>query len=166
MDTMCSGCADHCIIPEYCLVKKPKSVSHIDCAAVMEPGVAGLTAILHQARLQPGHTVLIFSACSAKGIVFVQLCAAYGARVIVAVDNNDGVKLISSLEPQPSRIIDMASQEKSLVEICLQETGGMGVDCIIDDGSELQDVPCTLYSVLCTLNFVLCTVCSKKITKN
>ena len=142
MDTMCSGCADHCIIPEYCLVKKPKSVSHIDCAAVMDAGVAGLTAILHQAKLQPGHTVLIFSACSAMGIVLMQLCAAYGAHVIAAVNNNDGVKLVSSLEPQPSRIIDMASQEKSLVEICLQETGGMGVDCIIDDGGEQSIVLC------------------------
>lgn len=139
MDTMCSGCADHCVIPEYCLVKKPKSVSHIDCAAVMEPGIAGLTAILHQARLQPGNTALIFSACSAMGIVLMQLCAAYGARVIVAVNNSDGVKLLSSLELQPLQIIDMTSQEKSLVEICLQETGGMGVDCIIDDGGEQQD---------------------------
>ena len=146
MDTICSGCADHCIIPEYCLVKKPKSVSHIDCAAVMEPGVAGLTAILHKARLQPGHTVLIFSACSATGIILMQLCAAYGARVIVAVDNSDGVKLLSSLEPQPSRIIDMASQEKSLVEICLQETGGMGVDCIIDDGGEQEHVAVSIIS--------------------
>lgn len=144
MDTMCSGCADHCVIPEYCLVKKPNSVSHIDCAAVMEPGVAALTAILHQARVQPGQTVLIFSACSAMGIVLMQLCAAYGARVIVTVNNNDGVKLVSSLEPQPARIIDMDSQEKSLVDICLQETGGMGVDCIIDDGGKQQK---TVYSL-------------------
>ena len=136
MDTECSGCADHCVIPEYCLVKKPHAVSHIDCAAVMEPGVAGMTAILHQAGLQAGHTALVFSASSATGIVLMQLCAAYGARVIAAVNNSDGVKLVSSLEPQPSRIIDMTSQEKSLVEICLQETGGIGVDCIIDDGGE------------------------------
>ena len=147
MDAMCSGCADHCIIPEYCLVKKPSTVSHIDCAAVMEPGVAGLTAILHKVRVQPGHTVLIFSACSAAGIVLMQLCVAYGARVIVAVDNSDGVKLISSLEPQPLRIIDMASQEKSLVEICLQETGGMGVDCIIDNGGE--QVTILLFTIQC-----------------
>jgi len=147
MDAMCSGCADHCIIPEYCLVKKPSTVSHIDCAAVMEPRVAGLTAISHQARLQPGHTVLIFSACSATGIVLMQLCVAYGAHVIIAIDNSDGVKLVSSLEPQPLRIIDMASQEKSLVEICLQETGGMGVDCIIDNWGE--QVTILLFVIQC-----------------
>jgi len=49
-------------------------------------------------------------------------------------DNSDGAKLLSSLEPRPSRIIDMSSQEKTLVDICLQETGGLGVDCVVDDG--------------------------------
>ena len=134
MDTTCSGCADHCVIPEYCLVKKPKTVSHIDCAAVMEPGIMGLTAISHQTHLTPGSTVLIFSGCSATGVILTQLFTSCGAKVIAAVDNSDGAKLLSSLEPRPSRIIDMSSQEKTLVDICLQETGGLGVDCVMDDG--------------------------------
>ncbi|XP_065906778.1 quinone oxidoreductase-like protein 1 isoform X1 [Dysidea avara] len=134
MDTTCSGCADHCVIPKYCLVKKPKTVSHIDCAAVMEPGIMSLTIILHQARLTPGSTVLIFSGCSATGVTLMQLFASYGAKVIAVVDNSDGAKLLSSLEPWPSWIIDMSSQEKSLVDICLQETGGLGVDCVVDGG--------------------------------
>ena len=134
MDTTCSGCADHCVIPKYYLVKKPKTVSHIDCAAVMEPGIMSLTIILHQARLTPGSTVLIFSGCSATGVTLMQLFASYGAKVIAVVDNSDGAKLLSSLEPWPSWIIDMSSQEKSLVDICLQETGGLGVDCVVDGG--------------------------------
>ena len=52
MDATCSGCADHCVIPEYCLVKKPKTVSHIDCAAVMEPGILVLPSCIKQNSLQ------------------------------------------------------------------------------------------------------------------
>ena len=31
------------------------------------------------------------------------------------------------------RVIDLSSSQ-SLVEVCLQETGGLGVNCIIDNG--------------------------------
>ncbi len=33
------------------------------------------------------------------------------------------------------RVIDMSSGV-NLSDVCLQETGGLGVDCIIDDGSK------------------------------
>lgn len=33
------------------------------------------------------------------------------------------------------RVIDLSSGA-SLADVCLQETGGLGVDCIIDDGSK------------------------------
>ena len=33
-------------------------------------------------------------------------------------------------------IIDLRKSKKSFVNICLEETGGMGVDCIIDNGGK------------------------------
>ena len=37
------------------------------------------------------------------------------------------------------RVVDMSSGV-SLADICLQETGGLGVDCIVDDGGEWVSV--------------------------
>lgn len=39
------------------------------------------------------------------------------------------------LAPHAVRIIDMSSTQ-NVTEVCLQETGGLGVDCIIDNGGE------------------------------
>ena len=32
------------------------------------------------------------------------------------------------------RVVDMSSNSHSLMAVCLQETGGIGVNCIIDSG--------------------------------
>lgn len=80
-DSECPGCAEYCSLPEYCLVSKPASVSHTDCAATLRGGIMGLTALHHQCRLQPGSIVLLCSAASGEGLVLLQLCESLGAKV-------------------------------------------------------------------------------------
>ena len=33
-----------------------------------------------------------------------------------------------------ANVIDLRKTKKSLVDICMDETGGLGVDCVIDNG--------------------------------
>lgn len=35
-----------------------------------------------------------------------------------------------------ANVIDLRKTKKSLVDICMDETGGLGVDCVIDNGGE------------------------------
>ena len=35
-----------------------------------------------------------------------------------------------------ANVIDLRKTKKSLVDICMDETGGLGVDCVIDNGGK------------------------------
>ncbi|KAL5457211.1 hypothetical protein EMCRGX_G034456 [Ephydatia muelleri] len=134
LDTESPGCAEYCIVPEYNLVPKPRSLSHVDAAAILAPALKAYTALYHHAsRLGPKTTVMVLSAASADGQVVVQLCEVLETKVIAVVTSADEAMLLTKSYPSLTRIIDLSSC-KSLVTSCLQETGGLGVNCIIDAG--------------------------------
>ena len=81
LDSECPGCAEYCVLPEYCLVTKPSNVSHTDCAAALRGGLMGYTALYHQARLEPGAIVLLCSAMEGERMIMLQLCDLLGAKV-------------------------------------------------------------------------------------
>ncbi len=81
LDSECPGCAEFCILPEYCLVLKPATISHADCAASLRGGLMAYTALHHQARLEPGAIVLLCSALQGERILILQLCDLLGAKV-------------------------------------------------------------------------------------
>ena len=81
LDSECPGCAEYCTIPEYCLVKKPASISHADCAATLRGGVRAYTALAYQTRLESGAIVLVCSAATGEGIILLQLCETLGVKV-------------------------------------------------------------------------------------
>ncbi len=78
-------------------------------------------------RVRQGETVLVISVggCSAAAI---QICKAYGARVICVVRSSDKQKRAIELgadEALNSRKIDVSTAVKDL-------TNGLGVECVID----------------------------------
>ncbi len=83
LDSECPGCAEYCVLPEYCLVLKPPSVTHVDCAAALRGGLMAYTALHYQTRLEPGAIVLISSVMEGERIIFLQLCEHIGAKVRV-----------------------------------------------------------------------------------
>ena len=83
LDSECPGCAEYCVLPEYCLVLKPSSVSHVDCAATLRGGLMAYTALHYQTRLEPGAIVLISSVMEGERTSFLQLCEHIGAKVSV-----------------------------------------------------------------------------------
>lgn len=133
LDSECPGCAEYCVLPEYCLVLKPNTVSFADSAASLRGGLMAYTALHHQTRLEPGAIVLVCSALEGERMIILQLCELLGAKVIAAVKSPDEAAVAKKLYPSLLCVIDMSSTQ-NLMEVCLQETGGLGVDCIIDDG--------------------------------
>lgn len=81
LDSECPGCAEYCVLPEYCLALKPSNVSHTDCAAVLRGGLMAYTALHHQARIEPGAIVLLCSAMEGERVIILQLCDLLGAKV-------------------------------------------------------------------------------------
>lgn len=81
LDSECPGCAEYCVLPEYCLVLKPSSLSHTDCAAGLRGGLMAYTALHHQARLESGAIVLVCSAMEGERMIMLQMCDLLGAKV-------------------------------------------------------------------------------------
>lgn len=83
LDSECPGCAEYSILPEYCLLLKPATVSHTDCAAALRGGLMAYTALHHQTRLEPGAIVLVCSAMEGERMIILQLCDLLGAKVSI-----------------------------------------------------------------------------------
>lgn len=81
MDSECPGCAEYCVLPEYCLVLKPNAISFADSAAALRGGLMAYTALHHQTRLETGAIVLVCSALEGERMIILQLCELLGAKV-------------------------------------------------------------------------------------
>ncbi|XP_062510893.1 quinone oxidoreductase-like protein 1 [Corticium candelabrum] len=136
LSSECSGCADECEISEFAVVNKPESVNHITAAGAILPGVWAYTALRYQGHITAGDTVLICDGATANGIIAIQLAQRWGAKVMATAANQVEADFLEKLEPSIAAVINM-SKTKSLIETCLAETGGLGVDCVIDQGVEM-----------------------------
>ncbi|XP_004209592.2 quinone oxidoreductase-like protein 1 isoform X1 [Hydra vulgaris] len=137
LDSTYSGCANFCVMSEFDLVQKPESVSHLDASCSIGDGVKAYTALFYQAKLLSNETILIFGASKGYGILAVQLAKSLRAKVIVIGASDEEMEFFKSMQPKPDCIIDMRTKNCDLINICMEETGGIGIDCIIDDGVEM-----------------------------
>ncbi|XP_058952124.2 quinone oxidoreductase-like protein 1 [Pocillopora verrucosa] len=139
LDSASAGCANFCILSQYDVAQKPEKVDHIDAAGCIGDVVRAYTALYYQARVCGGETILIFNGASASGVMAIQLAHIWGAKVLATASSEEEVIYLQSLQPPLANVIDLRKTKKSLVDICMDETGGLGVDCVIDNGVLRQD---------------------------
>lgn len=139
LDSASSGCANFCVLSQYDVARKPEKVDHIDAAGCIGDVVKAYTALHYQARVCGGETILIFNGASSSGIMAIQLAHIWGAKVLATASSEEEVIYLQSLDPPIANVIDLRKMKKSLVDICMDETGGLGVDCVIDNGVLCQD---------------------------
>ncbi|XP_046847766.1 quinone oxidoreductase-like protein 1 isoform X2 [Xenia sp. Carnegie-2017] len=130
------GCAHFCAISEFNIVKKPEKINFADAACCIGDGLSAYTALHYQAKLAGGETVLVMNGASGPGIMAIQLAQSWGAKVITTACSEEEKLLLQGIKPEIGRIVDLTSGKTSLLNICLEETGSTGVDCIIDCGVE------------------------------
>ncbi len=140
------------------LARKPASVGHEEMAAAVGPGLIALNALHFHARLRAGDLALILAGASVLSRRFpssadipqphthltLQLASAWGARLLVTVSSAEEFNYLQDLRlpqgpltqgPQPlidmlsARIVDLTSEQ--LADAVAQESGGLGVDCIV-----------------------------------
>lgn len=137
LDVNCSGCAEYCPLNEYDLVEKPKDVTFSDAAASIGDAVKAYTALHYQGKMCAGETVLVTD-LKGSGSVCVQLASHWGAKVIAVSYSEDERAHLESLKSKVSHIIEIEGHKKfAILNECLEETGGLGVDCIIDGGVDM-----------------------------
>eukprot|EP01135_Chromosphaera_perkinsii_P004523 Nk52_evm17s287 gene=Nk52_evmTU17s287 len=127
------GLAEYCKVRYFEAFKKPPALSHALVAASMFAGLRAYTAFCVKYRVVPGDSVLVLDALSVCNFAIVQLLSRWHAKLIVTVENSQQAKELRSKEGlHISRIIDVSRED--LGDVCFYETGGLGLDCVIDSG--------------------------------
>nr|KAF6268882.1 crystallin zeta like 1 [Pipistrellus kuhlii] len=122
---------------EHYLVHKPEKVTWTEAAGTVRDGVRAYTALHYLARLAPGKWVLVMDGASALGTIAIQLAHHRGARVISTAGSPEDRQYLEGLRPALARVIDVSSGKAHVAESCLEETGGLGVDIVLDAGVRL-----------------------------
>uniref|UniRef100_A0A7N4NJB0 Crystallin zeta like 1 n=2 Tax=Sarcophilus harrisii TaxID=9305 RepID=A0A7N4NJB0_SARHA len=144
LDSEESGLCEIVRIHEHYLVHKPEKVTWTEAAGVIRDGIRSYTALHFLSHVSPGKSVLIMDGASAFGTIAIQLAYHRGAKVISTAYSLEDKQYLERLRPaigvkQPLvvRVIDVSNGKDDVTESCLEETGGIGVDIILDAGVRL-----------------------------
>ncbi|XP_036600612.1 quinone oxidoreductase-like protein 1 isoform X5 [Trichosurus vulpecula] len=137
LDSEESGLCEIVRIHEHYLVHKPEKVTWAEAAGVIRDGIRSYTALHFLSHLSPGKSVLIMDGASALGTIAIQLAHHRGAKVISTAYNLEDKQYLERLRPAIVRVIDVSNGKVDVAESCLEETGGIGVDIVLDAGVRL-----------------------------
>ncbi|KAL3505503.1 hypothetical protein ACH5RR_035344 [Cinchona calisaya] len=107
----------------------PRDFPIVDCAIL--PGLAynAWLAVSVYAKLRPGDSILIYEGCGEIGMLAVQLAKHKGARVFVAADSEEKLKVWKPLGAD----VYITGNEANVPSQMMKETRGLGVDVILVD---------------------------------
>ena len=122
------GYAEFAAVSEKCVLPLPKGVRLVEAAALPEAYFTVWTNLIDTARLKPGESVLIHGGSSGIGTAAIQLCAARGHQVFTTAGSAEKCAAIQKLGAH--RAINY--RDEDFVDVVKKETGGKGVDVILD----------------------------------
>ncbi|XP_018516360.1 quinone oxidoreductase-like protein 1 isoform X2 [Lates calcarifer] len=139
LDSPCSGLCDVIDIDEHYLVQKPEKLSSVCVAAALRDGLSAYSALHTHARMAAGHTLLVMDGASSFGLMCIQLACYHGVKVLTTSHSQQKHTFLEQLRPSVARVIPVYNGSSDLLPLILEETGGLGVDIVIDSGVRLQE---------------------------
>jgi len=106
----------------------PQGISLVEAAAIPETFFTVWTNLFDRGRCRPGETVLIHGGTSGIGTTAIQLAAAWGARVFATAGSDDKARACERL----GAVRGINYRTEDFVEVMRAQTGGKGVDVILD----------------------------------
>ncbi|XP_078264919.1 quinone oxidoreductase-like protein 1 isoform X2 [Rhinoraja longicauda] len=137
MDCTESGLSNTLLIHEHSLVTKPENVSWADAAGTIRDGLRAYMALHTHSHVSAGTTVLVMDGANPFGTIVIQLAHHRGAKIISTVHNNEDKKYLEELRPTVARVINVTDSKVDLVDSCMEETGGLGLNIVVDCGVQL-----------------------------
>jgi putative PIG3 family NAD(P)H quinone oxidoreductase len=122
------GYAEHLVAHARTLAKMPAGLSFTDAAAIPEAFMTAWDALVDQAGLGPGETVLVHAAGSGVGTAGVQIARALGARCIGTARTADKLERARSLGLDEGVVV----QGGRFADAVSALTGGAGVDVVLE----------------------------------
>ncbi|MCJ1385150.1 hypothetical protein MMC17_008269 [Xylographa soralifera] len=119
------------VTSELFCARIPDSLSFAEAATI--PCVYGtvIYGLIDLARLSKGQTVLIHSACGGVGISAIQVATMIGAEIFCTVGNQEKTEFLMKNFGIPQNHI-FNSRETTFLPDLLRETGGRGVDVVLN----------------------------------
>lgn len=137
--TMCfGGYAEYTAVDHRIVVKVPERLNWQEAAAVPVAYMTEHDALVTNARVQAGESVLVNAASSGVGVAALQLAKLFNAKPIIGV-SGDSAKL-EKLKPL-GMDHGINYRTENFADAALKLTGGKGVDIILDHvgASQFQD---------------------------
>jgi len=106
----------------------PSNLSFEECASFPVVLYTAFYAVVIKAGIQPGQTLLVHAGAGGVGSMAIQIAKAAGARVITTVSSKEKGGVAESLGAD----IVVNYREEDFAERCIAESGGMGVDAVIE----------------------------------
>ena len=122
------GYAEYCVADAPLLLPIPEGFSFIEAAALPETFFTVWTNVFDRGGLKAGESLLIHGGSSGIGTTAIQIAKQRGATVFATAGSSE--KCLSCEELGAKRSINY--KEEDFVDIIHQETGGKGVDVILD----------------------------------
>jgi len=122
------GYAERVKAPAANILPLPEAIAFEAGAALPMAMVTAWHALVAQARLQPGQTVLVQAAGSGVGSAAIQIARLVGARVITTVGSDDKLEFARALGAE--RVVNYRTQD--FVDAVRTWTNKRGVDVVIE----------------------------------
>jgi len=122
------GYAEYCAVPASLCLPVPQGLSMVEAAAVPETFFTVWDNVFTRGRLKSGETLLVHGGSSGIGTTAIQLAKARGARVFITAGSAEKCAACEALGAD--RAINY--RDADFVEAVKEETGGKGVDVILD----------------------------------
>jgi NADPH:quinone reductase-like Zn-dependent oxidoreductase len=122
------GYAELVKAPAANLLPLPESISFEDGAAVPLAMLTSWHALIAQAAVKPGQTVLVHAAGSGVGSAAIQIARMVGARVMTTVGSDDKREFARALGAE--HVVNYRTQD--FVDEAKRWTGKRGVDIVIE----------------------------------
>jgi len=122
------GYAERVKAPAANILPLPEAIAFEAGAALPMAMVTAWHALVAQARLQPGQTVLVQAAGSGVGSAAIQIARLVGARVITTVGSDDKLEFARALGAE--RVVNYRTQD--FVDALRTWTNKRGVDVVIE----------------------------------
>jgi len=134
---------EYCVVQDQQAIAVPKDIP-ADRACLVGCGVmTGVGAALNVARVGRADAIMVVG-CGAVGLAAVQGARLAGAKTIIAVDIDDAkLKLAGKM----GATCGVNSRNQDAVAISKKQTGGRGVDCVIEAAGSAPAFQLTLEAV-------------------
>src|SRR5258708_35765637 len=119
---------DVIVVPDYAVVKHPKSLSFAEAASVWMMFVTAYGALMEDAKVNKGDFVLIPAASSSVGLAAIQIANYTGATTIALTRTS--AKKRQLLDAGAAHVI--ATEEVDMVGEVMRITNGQGVRVAFD----------------------------------